>query len=237
MREIALLNPEKIKIIETNVDAETQLEFYEVLQSLGNTNTSNSFDTKILFQELTDQDTSVMHKKEILAKLVSIGEVESYRLIETYLKDPDPQLKSWAYLAYQQARMFLESNLLEESKIYIASGLGGKDHRLRYIFVFSSKESSYNKSQTNIIRGEIEYFLKKNDGYIEKLTFEQSYAICTILVAIHVDLIEIVQNIITEVNQYGSFLHENVFVTNEKAISISELESIFKTTKPETKKI
>ncbi|HNQ67384.1 MAG TPA: hypothetical protein PKN32_03320 [Bacteroidales bacterium] len=226
MREIALLNPENIRIIEASVNSEIQLEFFETLQSV--IKLKNTADEpQELFKALNNPSNSLIKKKEILVKLVSYGEVETYRIIESYLKNPEPELKSWAYMAYQQARMFLESNLLEESKIYIASGLGGKDHRLRYNFAFTSKNKSFDKTQKSIINGEIEYFLKKNDGIIEQLKYKKSFVICTALVPIHINLVEMIQDMILEINQYGNFLKENVFLTNEKQITEVDLEHIF----------
>ncbi len=225
MRQIALNNPENIRIIETSVDAEIQIEFFETLQKAGE---EKEFpEPKVLLEGLHDKNLTISQKKEILARLTAYGEVETYRMIEEYLKNPEPELKTWAYLSYQQARMFLESNLLEESKIYIASGLGGKDHRLRYIFAFSSKESSFTDAQKNIIKGEVDYFLKKNDGYSEELLFDKNYVICTTVIALYVNLVELIQEIVTEINQYGGFLKENVFITNEKKIYSQDLDLIF----------
>ncbi len=225
MRQIALLNPENIRIIETSVDAEIQIEFFETLQKAGEE--KELPEPQTLLNELHDKDLSILQKKEILAKLTTYGEVETYRMIEEYLKNPEPELKTWAYLSYQQARMFMESNLMEESKIYIASGLGGKDHRLRYIFACSAKENTITDAQKNIIKGEIEYFLKKNDGYLEELIFENNYVICTTIIALYVNLVELLQEIVTEINQYGSFLRENVFITNEKRVNSIDLDLIF----------
>lgn len=225
MREIALSNPDNIRIIETSVDAEIQIEFFELLQSVENE--ENLPDPNLLFSQLNDSSIALSEKKLILARLTSYGEVESYRLLENYLKDPQPELKTWAYIAYQQARMFLESNLLEESKIYIASGLGGKDHRLRYIFAFSTKEGSFTDSQKNIIKGEIEYHLKKNEGLMEEISFVDNFVMCTIIIAIYINLVELLQDVVGEINQYGDFLKENVFITNEKRITSKDLDSIF----------
>jgi len=226
MREIALMKPENIRIIEASVDSEIQLEFFETLQRVFNSKNLPTEPQK-LYSELNDLNTTPEKKKNILIELVALGEVESYRMIEGYLKNPDPELRSWAYLAYQQARMLLESNLLNESKIYIASGLGGRDHRLRYIFAFCARNKSLNKNQQNIIEGEIKYFLTKNDGIVEQLSFKKAFSICTALVAIHVNIVEMMQDMITEINQYGNFLKENIFLTNEKRISEVDLENIF----------
>jgi len=225
MREIALQNPENIRIIETNVDAEIQIEFFETLQKIGD---EKQFpEPQELIEDLRSPNIGIQQKKEILARLTSYGEVETYRLLEEYLKDPEPELKTWAYLSYQQARMFLESNLMEESKIYIASGLGGKDHRLRYIFAFSTKSGNFTDAQQKIVLGEIEYFLKKNDGYPEEVIFDDNYVICTSVIALYVNLVDLIQDIVNEINQYGSFLRDNVFITNEKKVSPQELDMIF----------
>jgi hypothetical protein len=226
MREIALNNPDNIRIIETNVDAEVQIEFFETLQRIGN---EPEFpEPQELWNQLHDATKTTDEKKEILARLTSYGEVETYRMLEDYLKTPEEQLKTWAYLSYQQARMFLESNLMEESKIYIASGLGGKDHRLRYIFALSSKEDSFTEAQKNIVNGEIEYFIKKNDGFTEEIIYSNNYIICTAIIALHINLIELLQDIVYEINQYGAFLRENVFITNEKRIDSTDLDKVFK---------
>ncbi|HQB21979.1 MAG TPA: hypothetical protein PLW23_06325 [Bacteroidales bacterium] len=225
MREIAQLNPEKIHIIETNVGAEMQLEFFETLQSF--TKEENIPKPEQIFENLNNPEASLEEKKKCLALLASLGEVDSFRMIENYLENPEKELQSWAFLAYQQARMFLEANLLDEEKIYIASGLGGKGHRLRYAFCFIAKEN-FTETQQNILKGEIEYSFSKNDSILEELSFIGKYAIGTVLIALQVDIVDLIENIIREVNQYGNFLHENIYITNEKKINPNQLDDLLK---------
>ncbi len=225
MREIALQNPDNIRIIETSVDSEIQIEFFETLQRIADN--EEEYDATALYNELVCKETAVERKKDILALLTSIGEVETYRLLEDYLKVADDEIKTWAFLACQQGRMFLESKLLEESKIYIASGLGGSEHRLRYVFAFSARKDELSASQKNMVKGEIDYFLKKNDSIIESFEFNEGYSICTALVPIYIDLVDLIQEIVGEINQFGDFLRENVFITNEKSIGASDLKNIF----------
>lgn len=223
VRQLALNNPENIRIIETNVDSAIQIEFFEKLQKIQFT--KKDIEPKNIYLELIEKNTNLDRKKEILATLTMLGEVESFRLLEEYLKNPDEELKSWAYIAYQQARLVLESKLLnEESIIYIASGLGGKDHKLRYIFALFLKEQTINDYQKNIIKGEVEYYLKKNDSVIENIEYNGKYTLCTALVPLYVNLVELIQKITEEINQYGNFLEENVFITNEKHIKPEDLE-------------
>ncbi len=225
MREIALQDPDNIQIIETSVDSEIQIEFFEALQRVSDI--EEDFDIKALHNELVCEETAIERKKDILAMLTTAGEVESFRLLEVYLQNATEDIKTWAFLACQQGRMLLESRLLEESKIYIASGLGGRGHKLRYVFAFVSVEGVYNEYQKNIVKGEIDYFLKKHEGEIEKAEFVKGFTLCTVLVPLYVNLIDLIQEIVEEINQYGGFLRDNVYITNEKPVQIEDLQKIF----------
>jgi len=48
------------------------------------------------------------------------------------------------------------------------------------------------------------------------------------LIALHVDIVDLIENIIKEINQYGNFLHENIYITNEKIIDTNQLDNLFK---------
>lgn len=225
MRELAFKNPEKITIVETSVDPGVQIEFFETLKKLDN-KSNDEVDIDGLKNELDDPEVDIKRKKEIIASLVVIGEVESFRIIESYLQKAKRELKTWTFLACQQAKMFLESKLLEETKIYIASGLGGKDHRLRYSFAIYTDNDGFSKYQTDVVKGELQYFFKKEDCILEEIEYEGQYAIATCLVPVFADLVNILQKVLDEINQYGNFLSPNVFITNEKKINIKELKKI-----------
>lgn len=234
MREIAKNNPEKIAIIETSVDPNIQIEFFEKIQKI-NDNTKEKISIEDSEKELFNPTVTIERKKELLVILVTFGEVESFRLIEKFLESVDVELKTWAYLACQQAKMFLESKLLEETKIYIASGLGGKEHRLRYSFALHSKHNSFNKYQKDTVKGELEYFFKKEDCLIEEVYFEDQYVIATCLVPIFIEIVDLLQIVLKEINEYGDFLNPNVFITNEKKINIAEIETALESKPRKTK--
>ncbi len=226
MREIARTNPESIRVIETKIAPEVQIEFFESLSKC--IDNKEYYEPNLLYNELNNNNTLFDRKKEILSTLTISGDVAIYRMIEKYLKETtDESLKAWSYLAYKQAEIFLEAKLTNESNIYIASGLGGLNHRLRYSFVLAATESKCSNSQKNIISGELEYFIKKNDGIIENIEFEFNYTICTCLVPIYIDIVDLIKIIIFEINIYGNFLQESVFITNEKLIEKKDLNIIF----------
>ncbi|HOK37830.1 MAG TPA: hypothetical protein P5312_05125 [Bacteroidales bacterium] len=225
LREIAAKNPYSIKIIETNVDPDTQIEFFKLIQKFGNQN------IKISPEKLESQlinETNHQKIKELLSQLTLSGTVEAYRIIEKYVESAPEDLKKWAFLAYKQSKMFLESSLLEEeSVIYIASGLGGLGHRLRYFFALVGK-SILTDGQIKLAKGEVEYFLKKHDAIIEEINTSGKFIFFKALIPVQIEVITIMQEIVSEINQYGDFLNENVFITNEKIPELSELNNIFK---------
>lgn len=225
MRQIALKHPEKIRIVETNVNAEVQLEFYSMMQDVDKS--YHDMDLPEIFAQLSDCD-DIQHRKKLLVAIASTGEIEAYRFLEKYLETCDDDIKKWALLACQQCQMFLESSLLDESKIYVASGLGGKDHRLRYIFVLAGKKKEpFSDFEKKVMENEAKYYLEKSDSVCETIQYDGNYAICTALVPLHEDIVELVQSIIDEVNQYGGFIMQSIFITNEKLVSREALDKMF----------
>lgn len=225
MRQIALKHPEKIRIVETNVDAEVQLEFYSMMQDVDKS--YHDMDLPEIFGQLSDCD-DMQHRKKLLVAIASTGEIEAYRFLEKYLETCDDDIKKWALLACQQCQMFLESSLLDESKIYVASGLGGKDHRLRYIFVLSGKKkATFSDFEKKVMENEAKYYLEKSDSVFENVKYDVNYAIFMALVPLHEDIVALVRSIIDEVNQYGGFIMQSIFVTNEKVVSKEVLDKMF----------
>ena len=225
MRDLALKHPEKIQIVETNVDADVQLEFYSMMQEEGKSDAVD--DMQAIFARLSDC-TDLEERKHLLVSLACTGEIEAYRFLEKYLVTCDDDIKKWAVLACQQCQMFLESSLLDESKLYVASGLGGKDYRLRYIFVlFGKTKDEFTDFQKKVISNESKYYLEKSGSVSENLQYLCNYAICTALVPLYEDVVAIVQSIIDEVNQYGGFVKQSIFITNEKPVGKDVLDKMF----------
>lgn len=224
IREIAINNPQKIKIIETSVDPDTQIDFFETLQKTNNDN--NSYTIKEL-ENILQNEKNPEIIKYTLAILTTFNDVEAFRLLERYIESAPSEIKKWVFLAYQQSKLFLETYLLDEdSTICIASGLGGCGIKLRYCFAFISK-GNLTENQIKTCKGEIEYFFRKNNCELEDFNSLEKFIIGKALIPIYIPVGEFLSHIVNEINNYGDFLEKNVFITNEKIIDFQELKKIF----------
>jgi hypothetical protein len=120
--------------------------------------------------------------------------------------------------------MHLESQLMEENQVFISTGLGGKEQKLRYFVVLISKgNTEISQTQKMVIRNEFELILKKFDAELEKVEFSGYLATILLLLPMNFALKRVFQEAITECNQYGDFLMDDFIVTNVKTLSFSEI--------------
>jgi hypothetical protein len=153
-----------------------------------------------------------------------VNNIEAYRTIEEYLKKPNIKLFEWAYLAFQESRMLLESNLLEENKVLITTGLGGKGNKLRYFIVFFTGDgSSFTSLQQEIINNELNYAFKTIGAEVEDIIFEENFALVLSIVPMHIPVQRLFDSIINECNEFGEFLFNDYIITNLKVLSLDEI--------------
>jgi hypothetical protein len=126
-------------LIDEAIDSSIQEEYFTFSETM-------DFDNVDYEKVLTESDkifykhTPIELKKRILVLLAHRGTPESCRTIEKYVKISERNLRDWALLSLKECRAFLESVLLQEEGGFISTGLGGKDNKLRYYFIVSSKE-------------------------------------------------------------------------------------------------
>lgn len=215
--------PDNLNILEESINIELQMEYFEFSKKIKkNLVSENVLKSK---DQLFQKELAIAARKKLLVQLASVEEVEAYRTIEKYLKEPDPELKEWATLAFQESRMLLQSKFLDENQVFISTGLGGKGSSLRYFVVLiSSEDTPFSELQQKIIRNEFEYTLKKSEGEVESLQFEENFATLLTILPIKVSIRDIFKEAITESNQYGNFLKSNFIVTNVKKLNIEEIK-------------
>lgn len=211
-----------INIIEEQIDNDLQLEYFECSKNQEKNKTERDIirEKDLIF----DDKVPVDQKKILLVRLASVNNVEAYRTIEKYLKKPDIKLFEWAYMALQESRLLLESKLLEENKVLITTGLGGKGNKLRYFIVFFTGDgSSFTPLQQEIIKKELNYAFKAIGAEIEDILFEESYALVLSIVPLHIPVQRLFDKVITECNEFGEFLFNDYIITNLKVLSLDEI--------------
>ena len=224
IRELIGTSPGSVNIMEDTIDVDLQVEYFEYSRQI-----STEFDDEWALNQiylLQDSEYPLKGKKQILARLASMEDVSAYRAIEAYVDAPDKDLRDWSLLALQESRMHLESHLLEEKQVFISTGLGGREHKLRYFVVLIARNRCiFTEFQKNIIQKEFPYVLKKYDGEIEEFDFSGYLATMSLLIPIQYPIHDLFSEGILECNQYGDFLRDDCIATNVKKLTFDEVEA------------
>jgi hypothetical protein len=227
IREIFGRIPHNYNILEEQIDIDLQMEYFEhsrqVKQGLVHDEVMSK--KELIFDEaVPEQD-----RKSLFAQLASLEDVEAYRTIERYLKHPGTDLKNWAILALQESRMLLESKLLDENRVFISTGLGGKGTRLRYFVVLIGKaRNNFTDLHKKVIRNEFEICLKQYDSEVEKIDFIENFALILAVMPLQVSIRDVFREAIQNCNEYGNFLKTNFIVTNVRELSINEIKDFLR---------
>jgi hypothetical protein len=216
--------PENFSILEEQIDVELQLEYFNYGRDL-----KTNFSDQLILQhqaDLFDQSVPLDEKKNLLVLLASQEKVEAFRTIEKYAKNPDPELRQWSILALQESRMVIQSSLMDEQQVYISTGLGGSGQKLRYFVVFigNEKVNEYSKVQRKLIQNELEFAIKKNNGILEEINFDDNLAISVLLLPVKSDIQGVFSAVINECNQYGDFVRQDIIITNVKRMNVAEIK-------------
>jgi hypothetical protein len=224
IQKIVGKNPDKFSIIENQIDIELQIEYLELLKTIKeDINTQEILNNK---DNLFKNNISFEDKKKLLVQLASIDSTEAYRTIEKFTNNPDKDLQKWSMFALQESRMIIENSLLDEDKVFISTGLGGKGSKLRYFAVLISKSrGNFSETQKKVIKNEFEYILNKNGAEIEKINHADTFSTIITLIPLNVSIQNIFENAIKECNQYGNFLEPNIIITNVKILSSQEIKN------------
>jgi len=209
--------------MEEAIDLSIQQEYFNLSKKFD----FNNVDYKEVLKEsknLFSENTPLETKKRILILLAHFGTTESYRTLEKYLNRSERSLRDWALLSLKECRMFLESDLLEEEGGFISTGLGGKDNKLRYYFIVSSKNGlTFSESHRDTLKRGFETISQKYNSEIEEINFETNYAMIRILIPIDVAVGDVIEEGISECNKIEEFLFFHYYVTNVKKPTNEEI--------------
>jgi hypothetical protein len=223
IREILGGSPGNLKVLEQQIDMDLQLEYYECSRRVR----EEKDEAWVMdhMQYLEEPGYSMDVKKEILARLASVARVECYRAIESFMETAQEPLRTWAVLSLNESRMVLESKIMDENQVFISTGLGGKDEKLRYFVVLMTRSRiDLSESQQMVIRNEFGYIMERFDAELEECNFSGSLATILILLPMKHSLKSVFKEAIDECNRYGDFLNDDFIVTNVRVLSFEEIE-------------
>ncbi len=223
-----------VSILEEQIDADVQLEYYNYTQNLKDLSDPEEIlkNCDSIFQH----DIALEAKKHMIVQLAGIDRIEAYRTLERYYSEKHNQLKDWAMLAMQECRLLIESKLLDKSQVLISTGLGGKGMKLRYFSVLLSATSEpYNAFQKKIITGELNYLLRRKHGELEKMRFSKELCFITSMIPLPVSVQGLFDDLIQECNNYGNFVNRDYIITNVKVLPAREVRELIERTKLKAK--
>ena len=212
-------------ILEHQVDVTLQLEYFEYSHN----HPPVADAVELLAQEanLYLPSADAHDIRSLLVSFASIDRPEAYRVLERYLKVAPPELRDWATMALHESRMLLESQLLEEHQVFISTGLGGRDGKLRYfVVIFPLQGNEFTPTQQRLIKTEFGTVLKNYDGDVEAITFQPGYATLTTLIPLSVAVKAPLEQAIDECNSLGEFIQNGFIVTNVKNLTDKEIGEI-----------
>ena len=217
---------ESFHVLEDLVPIEEQMEYFRYFDRLRRENSPFVRDEEIAL--LFSPDASVERKKKSLSRLASIPDVGAYRAIETYHSSPlEKELFNWSSMSLVGSRIILSSDLSGRQQIYVSSGLGGYERKLRFFALFTSNDRQvFTDLQKEIVDREFRFQLKKAEVEIEKFEIKDNYFTLLMLFPIDTDVRTSINEAVNEINQYGNFLDPKFLFTNVKILDESEIEKL-----------
>ena len=132
-------------------------------------------------------------------------------------------------MALRESRMLLESDLLEEEKGFISTGLGGRENRLRYCFVIRSNDGApFHQRQMNIIQEQFKRTCEELEAELESLSFQKNYLIANALISMDVAIGNFIERGIETCNKEEPCLKFHYYVTNVRPPTTKDIQEYLK---------
>lgn len=213
-------------ILEELVPIEEQMAYFRYFDQLREENKPFVRDDEVAI--LFTPDIPAERKKRSLTLLASIPDVGAYRAIETYHSSPaEPELAHWSAMALVSSRIILSSDLSGKQQVYISSGLGGLDKKLRFFSLFTThNKETLTSLQKEIVEREFTFQLQQAEVVIEKFEIKDKYFSILMLLSFERDIHTNLTAAVQECNQYGNFLDTRFIFTNVKVLSEAEIEQL-----------
>ena len=163
-------------------------------------------------------------KRRLLSLLAISRSVKAFRLLQSYIKHPDPEVADWAAMALMESRLALETELSDEKQIYIATAMGGKGQKLRFsIVLYANTKEPLLPFQRQTIEDEVAFHFSHADCEIERLEIKDHYVRLLCLIPIKANVQAIFDRILNGCNEFGDFLRHGFTISNVQEITEEEI--------------
>jgi hypothetical protein len=120
--------------------------------------------------------------------------------------------------------MNLQKSFSGEEQVFISTGLGGKDNKLRFFVVFFGEEDSeISDFQFEQSKKDLAFTFEKCQAEMEDITRHFDYFTLKVLFPYNLNMKDALHEALAEINQYGNFLRPNILITNIKEFSPEEI--------------
>jgi hypothetical protein len=219
--------PGNVSVLQQQINADIQTEYYHCSREIG-----LEFDPAQVLQDkenLFNQEFSADYKKKLIVRLAKIGNLESLKTLKRFLHSPEKSLRAWTSLAIEGNKLLLESKILDENKILISTGLGGKDLKLRYFTALMRRSGTpFSKLERKVIHNELDFALKACKGEAEKIIFNKELCQIVSLIPLEVPIPHLFKILIRECNVYGDFLQDDCLITNVRILTGNQIRKMIR---------
>jgi len=219
--------PGNLSVQQQQIDMDVQLAYYRLAQTV-----EDEIDTNRVLNEselLFNDQVNVEKKKLLLAQLANIASIESYRTLEKYASEAEHDMHDWALLAMQENKLMLESNLLDENKILISTGLGGRGLKLRYFAALTTRNGmQFSSFEKKLLSSELRYQTKQCDAETESIRFDRELCRVVCVIPLNVPVHSVFDQLISECNVFGDFLNHDYLITNVKILTVQQIRTLIR---------
>ncbi len=211
-------------VMEERIDVTLQMNYFKMVRKFKGILSTDELCQQAI-EILSDENAEANEKQMVIAGLAASGDVEAFRIVEKYREVADESMKEWMTLAYYDLKLKIESKLKDTPQIFVSTGLGGRDGKLRYFFVLFPTEELvlFSESHQKFIESEVTYLLEKNEGIAENFEKNVRYISFEMLYPFHDNLEELIEKLLEACNQLGPIILDKFIVTNMKRMNEMEI--------------
>lgn len=208
--------PDELRIIEHEMTLEAMLSFYNMSRRL-----KKQEEETIVLEKARSWETLIPNRavKELLVQLAAFGSVECFRMLEGIAPKLPKDIKPFGYVALNQARMLLETSLMDGPVGFIVSGLGGKGNKIRFYFAVTTKRP-FTDGMKRYVRAVYQDVCKETDSEMEEIEFSEQYLLIKMLGSFDYSISDIIERGIQECD----FLDNRFYVTNISKPSVEDIQ-------------